>query len=147
MLALGSILVLVAVGVSVSVIAGDTGGPAVVLDLGGLGVISLSALAVFLLGASCVLVVGAAYELLRAGARRERQRRQDAKELSRLTAAQAQETSALDDAEMQPHSPETPVYDIVADTHVDATTETRGSGAATGEQTAVDPGPARRRPE
>ena len=83
MIALGVILVLLAVVAVVAAITGASG-QLVTLDLG-LFDVQTDSVGVFLVGALTVVLLLAGLALVRGGLRRARRRRQDKKQLSRLT--------------------------------------------------------------
>jgi membrane protein implicated in regulation of membrane protease activity len=82
MLVLGIILLVVAAGFFVAVLFG--GGGQATVDLGGLNV-TMNTFAVFLLGMGTVILAVLGLWLIMAGLRRANRRRQDKKELNRLS--------------------------------------------------------------
>lgn len=84
MLALGVILVLLAIGVAAGAVAGTADDSAMVTMLG--FDTETTTMAIFLMGCATVVVLALGLVLARVGASRARQRRRDSKEVKRLSA-------------------------------------------------------------
>ena len=121
MLVLGLILVVLAALALVAALAGGSS-QQVDFDFGPIG-LEMTPTAVFLLGAATVVIFAIGLELTRTGIRHANKRRQDSKELTRLSAKLEAHESKQDDRSTETASEAD--TDPTADTKTDTTTASK----------------------
>ena len=123
MLVLGLILVVLAALALVAALAGGSS-QQVDFDFGPIG-LEMTPTAVFLLGAATVVIFAIGLELTRTGIRHANKRRQDSKELTRLSAKLEAHESKQGDRSAETEDLTDPTADTKTDTTPDTTTDTK----------------------